>query len=260
MPQTARGHQPGLPRCAGFRAASCASRRAHAVLAALRPVAAVPIKARYLHAHNVDECLHKRKRLLRLPRRGRITLSMRAFAPVVAPIMASYDALRYFGTHDGAGMTQLAPENNQASYAAEPVSFTEAIKICLIKKYFVFSGRASQSEFWYFSVPAIVISNIIPAIGLVFCIPCVAAGSRRLHDTGKSGWWQMLPISFFVVGVAFATRNAFFKGVLYPSSTDALVAAVFLFASFASALALFSPKGQNQRNRFDSNAPPLQSP
>ena len=28
--------------------------------------------------------------------------------------------------------------------------------------------------------------------GLVFLIPSLAAASRRLHDTGRSGWWQLL--------------------------------------------------------------------
>ena len=153
-------------------------------------------------------------------------------------------------------MTQHAPEENQASYAAEPVSFAEAIKICLIKKYFVFSGRASHSEFWSFAMLAFAIALFIPFIGLAFCVPCVAAGARRLHDTGKSGWWQMFPISFLVISLAFATRNAFFNGVLYPSDSDALVAAVFLFSSLASALVLFSPEGQDQRNRFDDAALP----
>ena len=160
----------------------------------------------------------------------------------------------------GTGMTQPDTQENQASYAAEPVSFAEAIKICLIKKYFVFSGRASRSEFWSFAMLAFAIALFIPFIGLAFCVPCVAAGARRLHDTGKSGWWQMFPISFLVISFAFATRNAFFNGVLYPSDSDALVAAVFLLASSASAIALFSPEGQDQRNCFDSDTPPLPNP
>ena len=34
---------------------------------------------------------------------------------------------------------------------------------------------------------------------LVIAIPQISAGSRRLHDTGRSGWWQLL--SFTVIGL-----------------------------------------------------------
>ncbi len=38
---------------------------------------------------------------------------------------------------------------NNYGEAVDPVGFGEAISICF-KKYFVFEGRAKQSEFWYF--------------------------------------------------------------------------------------------------------------
>jgi len=34
------------------------------------------------------------------------------------------------------------------------------------------------------------------AVGL---IPNIAAGARRLHDVGKSGWWQL--ILFTIIGI-----------------------------------------------------------
>jgi uncharacterized membrane protein YhaH (DUF805 family) len=76
-------------------------------------------------------------------------------------------------------------------------------------KYATFNGRASRSEYWWFYLFALLITwggslvaavtmpveladlmNVI--IGLVFIVPVFAAGSRRLHDIGKSGWWQLL--------------------------------------------------------------------
>ncbi|MEV6639190.1 DUF805 domain-containing protein [Amycolatopsis sp. NPDC051371] len=66
-------------------------------------------------------------------------------------------------------------------------------------------GRASRPEFWYFFlayVPFVLVIGIIEAavdeewvrtIGtllyLPWVVPFVSVGVRRLHDTGRSGWW-----------------------------------------------------------------------
>ena len=79
------------------------------------------------------------------------------------------------------------------------VGFGEAIGICF-KKYFVFEGRAKQSEFWYFFLFQIgcgfitgfinpILANVV---GLIFIIPALSVGCRRLHDINKSGWWQWI--------------------------------------------------------------------
>jgi uncharacterized membrane protein YhaH (DUF805 family) len=36
-------------------------------------------------------------------------------------------------------------------------------------------------------------------LSLTISIPSIACGSRRLHDIGKSGWWQLLMIT--IVGL-----------------------------------------------------------
>jgi uncharacterized membrane protein YhaH (DUF805 family) len=105
------------------------------------------------------------------------------------------------------------------------MSFTEAIKACKAK-YAVFDGRATRSEFWWFylfTVIVIFVAYLVPFIlivlasafsdnflGTIFSllamlgyllvfviaiglyIPLLAAGSRRLHDRGQSGWLQLL--------------------------------------------------------------------
>lgn len=87
------------------------------------------------------------------------------------------------------------------------MNFQTAITICLTK-YAVFSGRAVRSEFWWFVlftiVGNVILSIIDVAIGmgglqplsnlfsLATIIPSLAVGARRLHDIGKSGWWQLL--------------------------------------------------------------------
>ena len=46
---------------------------------------------------------------------------------------------------------------------------------------------------------------------LLFLVPTLAAGSRRLHDIGKSGWWQLIGltgIAFIILIVWWATGTA----------------------------------------------------
>lgn len=86
--------------------------------------------------------------------------------------------------------------------------FFEAVGVCL-RRYFTLSGRASRSEYWFFvlfMVMAGIVAGLIdfalfgpdlegdsgPVGGLVsllLLIPSQTAAVRRLHDTGRSGWW-----------------------------------------------------------------------
>ncbi|MDB5872365.1 MAG: hypothetical protein JWQ07_1807 [Ramlibacter sp.] len=75
----------------------------------------------------------------------------------------------------------------------------KAVRTCLTK-YADFNGRAARPEFWWFVLAQVVVSMIlnmiIPVLGglfsLAMLVPSLAAGSRRLHDIGKSGWLQLL--------------------------------------------------------------------
>lgn len=79
------------------------------------------------------------------------------------------------------------------------------------KKYAVFKGRSTRSEFWYFYLAYIIIAIILSILssfaksldvlvilfGIVSIIPILAISVRRMHDIGKSGWnylWNLLPI------------------------------------------------------------------
>ena len=73
------------------------------------------------------------------------------------------------------------------------MSFLNSISTCLTK-YFVFSGRATRSEFWFFHLFAFLVLVVDPTeiLWLFLIFPSLAVGSRRLHDIGRSGWWQLL--------------------------------------------------------------------
>ena len=91
--------------------------------------------------------------------------------------------------------------SNNFGTGSKSMNFGEAIETCL-KKYFIFEGRASKSEFWYFFLfhllGSFITSFIHFAINAIFLlgtlIPLIAVGCRRMHDINKSGWWQLVPI------------------------------------------------------------------
>ena len=76
----------------------------------------------------------------------------------------------------------------------------QAVTTCL-RKYVDFNGRASRSEYWWFFLACVVVSLLVSAllgdvvgalVNLAVLLPSLAAGTRRLHDMGKSGWFQLL--------------------------------------------------------------------
>ena len=94
------------------------------------------------------------------------------------------------------------------------MNFQQSIEKCF-KNYANFNGRATRSEYWWFilfgllvSIATSIIDLVIDPTGnialfnalatLVLLIPQLAAACRRLHDTGKSGWWQLL--YFTIIG------------------------------------------------------------
>ncbi len=76
------------------------------------------------------------------------------------------------------------------------VDFGEAIKIGF-KKYATFKGRASKSEFWWFYLLSFLVSMLLSwtfIAPLAMFIPMLAVAVRRLHDTGKSGWYYLMSL------------------------------------------------------------------
>ena len=93
---------------------------------------------------------------------------------------------------------QQQPYQQQPYSANATMGFGEAIKVCF-NKYADFSGRASRAEFWWFYLFTFLVSLITCGVAcLVFLIPQYAVGARRLHDTGRSGWLQLLGLVPFV--------------------------------------------------------------
>ena len=74
-----------------------------------------------------------------------------------------------------------------------------SVRTCFTK-YADFNGRAARPEFWWFAlfwivvlaVTGLVSKYIYGVAALAILLPGLAVGARRLHDTGKSGWYQLL--------------------------------------------------------------------
>lgn len=84
----------------------------------------------------------------------------------------------------------------------------QAFVTCL-KKYADFSGRATRPEYWWFVLCEVLILGIASLISdwlpglfaLALVLPALAVGARRLHDTGRSGWWLLLMLVPFIGGL-----------------------------------------------------------
>lgn len=81
------------------------------------------------------------------------------------------------------------------------MTFQDSIRVCFTK-YAEFSGRADRSEYWWFVLFCVLVSTALSMIstllsalfGLATLLPSLAAATRRLHDTGRSGWWQLISL------------------------------------------------------------------
>jgi len=93
----------------------------------------------------------------------------------------------------------------------------------VLKKYAVFSGRASRTEYWMFFLFNIIIAILLGVIegligspgvvgllyGLAVLIPSIAVGVRRLHDTDRTGWWLLIglvPLIGLIVLIVFLVQ------------------------------------------------------
>jgi uncharacterized membrane protein YhaH (DUF805 family) len=115
------------------------------------------------------------------------------------------------------------------------VSLGEAVR-SFWSHYATFSGRSRRSEYWYVQL-FLVLTNLAVAVidlilmdgdverfianggggivGLVWIlvtiVPALAVLVRRLHDTGKSGWWALVgfvPIVGGIILLVFTVRDS----------------------------------------------------
>lgn len=95
------------------------------------------------------------------------------------------------------------------------MSFQEAIETCF-RKYADFTGRARRSEYWWWILFNVIISSVLRFVSggrisgplllsslllLALLVPSLAVAVRRLHDTGRSGWFLLIALIPIVGGI-----------------------------------------------------------
>ena len=173
------------------------------------------------------------------------------------------------------------------------VNPVEAITIGF-RKYFDFGGRATRAEFWWWMLFLAISYGVLYGIerlvswggvfealfSLATLLPTLTVTTRRLHDIGKSGWWQLgwyaIPLTawlvagiLYVVGAAkeYGTYDAsggwhFDSDNVDWSNSEAIfdafpAAAIILLAAVVISLAVIVweivwmvRKGETGQNRF----------
>ena len=98
------------------------------------------------------------------------------------------------------------------------------------KNYITFTGRSRRAAYWMFvlfNFIAVILANVIDNVlglageagygpvsmiyGLAVFLPGLALAIRRLHDTGRSGWWMLIgfiPIVGLIVLIIFFVQDS----------------------------------------------------
>lgn len=97
------------------------------------------------------------------------------------------------------------------------MTFVESVRTCF-SKYADFSGRAQRPEFWWWAlfnlVGTMALGVISDKLSLAFTVatfvPYIAVSARRLHDTDRSGWMQLIgfiPIVGWIIMIVWLAQE-----------------------------------------------------
>ncbi|MDD2917800.1 MAG: DUF805 domain-containing protein [Rhodoferax sp.] len=98
------------------------------------------------------------------------------------------------------------------------MTFTESIRTCF-SKYADFKGCATKSELWWWVlfvfITTIALGIISDKLSAVFSVatllPYFAVVTRRLHDTDRSGWfqlWAIIPVIGWILLIYWCVQES----------------------------------------------------
>jgi uncharacterized membrane protein YhaH (DUF805 family) len=116
-------------------------------------------------------------------------------------------AMRWNELHGGTAVTASAPRPTGGGISAPQAVFAA------FRNYASFDGRASRAEAWWFLLFTLIVpimaalimfglgfprplmipaAAVVAVFGVAVFVPLLAVAVRRVHDTGRSGWWLLL--------------------------------------------------------------------
>lgn len=135
------------------------------------------------------------------------------------------------------------------------MTFRQSVRENLSAKYlFVFRGRASRSEFWWFALFIILVNiacaiamQVLPptfaatlslAVSLILLPPNIGVTVRRLHDRNLRGWWLLAPIGTLFLSII--------SGGVATASLAANLLSLALCLCYLAILCMPSQAGENR--------------
>ncbi|RRB02366.1 DUF805 domain-containing protein [Larkinella rosea] len=98
--------------------------------------------------------------------------------------------------------------------------------VSVLKKFSDFNGRSRRSEYWYFVLVNVIVSQalnftnvllfdnlaligwVVMLFNLAILVPSIAVAIRRMHDVGKSGWYALIPIYNLILACTEGVHGA----------------------------------------------------
>lgn len=123
--------------------------------------------------------------------------------PAAAPVPAG-----------GGWPASSGPAYGEAPSRERELKPVDAVRAALTK-YVVFAGRARRAEYWWFALFAVALSLaglildtvlfdapiVRLLVTLALFLPGLSVAVRRLHDTGRSGWYYLIGLIPLVGGI-----------------------------------------------------------
>jgi uncharacterized membrane protein YhaH (DUF805 family) len=159
-------------------------------------------------------------------------------------------------------------------YGAMPASARPAGGIDWSALFWSMDGRIRRSHFWAawgILFAANLLLGWIPLIGFLVSLaliwPSIAIQTKRLHDMGKTGWFQLLPYAAWIVAIIVAVSAIGFSAVSNPEGFEngdpsavfsalgplAIAFVLVLLGSIGYLIWIGATEGQPGRNRFGPN-------
>ena len=120
-------------------------------------------------------------------------LSLRTIQRIENGVTISMDSLNVLAKALDVDQKELVIKED-----TQPSTPLEVIKKCFME-YSNFKGKATRYEYWWFllfmvlvlSIGYLIHERLYQIISVIFLVPLLAVGSRRLNDAGQSVWWQL---------------------------------------------------------------------